>query len=237
MIKIHNVSVIYDKSPLKGLSLKELFSRPHKIELAKKDFYALNGVSLSISKGERVGIIGPNGAGKSTLLKVLSGVVTPSSGTVSIQGRTTALLEIGAGFNPELTGRENIYFNGAILGFNKKLLTKKFDSIVDFAGVQKFIDLPVKYYSSGMSMKLAFSLATTIEPEILILDEMFVGGDHKFIKKGMSRMLKFINDAQLMIFVSHDASLLEKICNRFIWIDQGVVKADGGIKVMNAYLK
>jgi ABC-type polysaccharide/polyol phosphate transport system ATPase subunit len=236
MIKVHNIAVTYNKAILKGVSLKELFSGSAQKKAINGSFNALENVTFEIRSGERVGIIGRNGAGKSTLLKTLSGIIEPSSGNISLCGKVTALLEMGAGFNPELTGRENIFFNGAMHGFMKKTLIEEFDSIQDFSDASEFIDLPLKYYSSGMSMKLAFSLATAVRPEILILDEMFVGGDYKFVERGMDRMFKFIDDAKLMIFVSHDAKLLRRICNRFIWLENGSIKSDGGQEVLNDYL-
>lgn len=196
---------------------------------------ALDGVNLEIATGDRVGVIGKNGAGKSTLLKVISGVYEPSHGELSVDGEVSPLLEIGAAFHPECTGRENIHFNGAVLGIQKKLLKELEAEIISFAELDEYIDTPVKYYSSGMYMRLAFSIATSVAPDILILDELFAGGDSAFIKKARDRMSKIIDDASVLLFVSHDASLLKSLCNRFLWINNGKLIADGGLEVLEQY--
>lgn len=199
------------------------------------EFWALKNVSFSIRDGERVGIVGRNGAGKSTLLKTICRIYKPSRGKVSVLGRIAPLLEIGAGFHPEFTGRENIYFNGAILGYRKKQLQEIEREVTEFAELEEFIDTPVKYYSTGMYMRLAFSLATTVHPDILILDELFAGGDAAFIKRGKERMNKMIDRAGVMILVSHDLSLLRSHCERFIWLDHGKIVADGDVSVLERY--
>ena len=202
------------------------------------DFWALNNISLEFSAGDYVGIIGRNGAGKSTLLKTLCGVYQPSSGTVHLEGRLAPLLEIGAGFHPEFTGRENIYLNGAILGFNKKELNKIEPEVIKFAEIIDFIDTPVKYYSTGMYMRLAFSLATAMMPNILVLDEIFAGGDEEFLSKAKKRMTELINHSDIMILVSHDHNLVRSLCNRVIWLDNGRLIMDGDPdSVINLYLK
>lgn len=200
------------------------------------DFWALQNVSFSINSGERVGIVGRNGAGKSTLLKAISRIYEPSSGGVSVRGRIAPLLEIGAGFHPEFTGRENIYFNGTILGYSKEQLRAIEEEIIAFAGIEEFIDTPVKYYSTGMYMRLAFSLATTVHPDILVLDELFAGGDADFVKRGKERMYNMIDRASVMILVSHDQSLLRSLCERFIWLDHGKIIADGDVSVLDQYV-
>lgn len=200
------------------------------------DFLALQGVSLSVRDGERVGIVGRNGAGKSTLLRTISRIYEPSAGRITINGRVAPLLEVGAGFHPEFTGRENIYFNGAILGYSKEQLRDIEDEVIQFAQLEDFIDSPVKYYSTGMYMRLAFSLATTVHPDILVLDELFVGGDAAFVRQGKERMNKMIDRSSVMVLVSHDQSLLRSLCERFIWLDHGKVVADGGEKVLDDYL-
>jgi ABC-type polysaccharide/polyol phosphate transport system ATPase subunit len=199
------------------------------------EFWALQNLSFSINEAERVGIVGRNGAGKSTLLKTICRIYEPSSGKVSVYGRIAPLLEIGAGFHPELTGRENIYFNGAILGYSKEQLRAIEEEIIAFAELEEFIDTPVKYYSTGMYMRLAFSLATTVHPDILVLDELFAGGDAVFVKRGKERMYNMIDRASVMILVSHDQSLLRSLCKRFIWLDHGKLVADGDVSVLDQY--
>lgn len=199
------------------------------------DFWALQNLSFSIRDGERVGIVGRNGAGKSTLLKAICRIYEPSAGKVSVHGRIAPLLEIGAGFHPEFTGRENIYFNGTILGYRKEQLRTIEQEIIAFAELEEFIDTPVKYYSTGMYMRLAFSLATTVHPDILVLDELFAGGDAAFVKRGKERMYNMIDRASVMILVSHDQSLLRSLCERFIWLDHGKIVADGDASVLDQY--
>ena len=220
-----------------GTSAKEQFANLLRRNGRKSysDFWALQGVSFSIRDGERVGIIGRNGAGKSTLLKTICRIYEPSSGAVRIDGRIAPLLEIGAGFHPEFTGRENIYFNGTILGYSKDQLRGIEDEVIRFAELEEFIDTPVKYYSTGMYMRLAFSLATTVHPDILVLDELFAGGDTSFVKRGKERMYQMIDRSSVMLLVSHDQSLLRSLCERFIWIDHGKVQADGDASVLDAY--
>lgn len=199
------------------------------------DFLALQNISFSVEDGERVGIVGRNGAGKSTLLRTISRIYEPTAGRVIVNGRIAPLLEIGAGFHPEFTGRENIYFNGAILGYSKEQLREIEDEVINFAELENFIDSPVKYYSTGMYMKLAFSLATTVHPDILVLDELFVGGDAAFVRRGKDRMNKMIDRSRVMVLVSHDQSLLRSLCERFIWLDHGKIIADGDVSVLDAY--
>lgn len=200
------------------------------------DFWAVNQVSLQIKAGERVGIVGRNGAGKSTLLKALCRIYEPSSGSVRVTGHIAPLLEIGAGFHPEFTGRENIHLNGAILGFSRAQLASIEEEVINFAELQEFIDTPVKYYSTGMYLRLAFSIATAVQPEILILDEMFAGGDAGFVQKATARMKRAVEAASIMVLVSHDLALLESMCTRVIWMDKGKVLQDGPAKdVMALY--
>jgi ABC-type polysaccharide/polyol phosphate transport system ATPase subunit len=218
-------------------STKEYFANFFRSNKRKQytDFLALQGVSLAVKDGERIGIIGRNGAGKSTLLRTISRIYEPTKGRVQVNGRVAPLLEIGAGFHPEFTGRENIYFNGAILGYSKQQLCEIEDEVIRFAELEEFIDSPVKYYSTGMYMRLAFSLATTVHPDILVLDELFVGGDAAFVRRGKERMNKMIDRSSVMVLVSHDQSLLRSLCDRFIWLDHGKVIADGGEKVLDEY--
>ncbi len=217
--------IYHDKSP----SLKDCFAslfrsgkRP-----AHSDFWAVKDVSLGIKAGERVGIVGHNGAGKSTLLKALCRIYAPSLGCIHVDGRVAPLLEIGAGFHPEFTGRENIYLNGSILGFSNDQLRVIEPEVIAFAELEEFIDTPVKYYSTGMYMRLAFSLATAVHPDILILDEIFAGGDAAFMVKATARMQNMIDKADIVIMVSHDHQLVKSLCNRVLWMDHGRLISDG----------
>lgn len=192
-----------------------------------EEFWALKAVSFDVQQGERLGIIGRNGAGKTTLLKVLSRITEPTTGRFAIKGRVASLLEVGTGFHPELTGRENIFLNGAVLGMGKTEIKKKFDEIVDFAEVEKFLDTPVKRYSSGMSVRLAFAVAAHLEPEILILDEVLAVGDVQFQKKCLGRMEELGNEARTVLFVSHNMAAIQRLCQRAVWIDAGQLVNDG----------
>lgn len=228
-IQVENLSIkfriYHDRSP----SLKDYFANIFKRQnqSAYSDFWAVKDVSFKIRAGDRVGIVGHNGAGKSTLLKALCRVYESSDGLISVDGRIAPLLEIGAGFHPEFTGRENIYLNGSILGYSKQQIREVEPEVISFAELEEFIDTPVKYYSTGMYMRLAFSLATAIHPDILVLDEIFAGGDAAFLAKAKTRMHDLINKADIMIMVSHDHELVKSLCNRVIWMDHGKLVADG----------
>jgi lipopolysaccharide transport system ATP-binding protein len=193
------------------------------------DFWALKDISLDIKEGETVGIIGANGAGKSTLLKIISRITAPTTGLVRIKGRVGSLLEVGTGFHPQLTGRDNVYLNGAILGMSRSEVKSKFDDIVAFAGLEQFIDTPVKRYSSGMYVRLAFSVAAFLEPEILIIDEVLSVGDQKFQEQCTERMRQIINDGRTLLFVSHGAGLVRDVCGRAICLKQGAMLFDGDV--------
>lgn len=239
-ISIENLSIkfrlYHDHSP----SLKEYFASlfTRKKPAAYSDFMAVNDVSFKLYAGDRVGIVGHNGAGKSTLLKALCRVYEPSTGNVRVDGRIAPLLEIGAGFHPEFSGRENIYLNGAILGYSKQQLREIEAGVIAFAELEEFIDTPVKYYSTGMYMRLAFSLATAMHPDILVLDEIFAGGDAAFMQKARARMYELIDKANIMIMVSHDHELVRSLCNRVIWLDHGRLVADGSPEeVIDRYLR
>lgn len=223
----------------KGQSLKEFFAGLLRRRGKSKytEFCALKNINLEIAHGDRIGIVGHNGAGKSTLLKTICGIYCATEGVVEVNGRIAPLLEIGAGFNIELSGRENIYLNGAILGYSKAMLKSIEPEIIEFTGLAEFIDTPVKYYSTGMYMRLAFAIATAVHPDILILDELFAGGDAEFIDKALARMHEFIDKSSIMVFVSHQPDLLRRLCNRVIWIDHGSIVADGEPDVViNNYL-
>jgi lipopolysaccharide transport system ATP-binding protein len=202
-----------------------------------EEFWALKGVSFNIRQGERVGIIGRNGAGKSTLLKILSRISEPTSGRISINGRVSSLLEVGTGFHPELTGRENIYLNGAILGMSKIEIRSKFDEIVAFAEVEKFLDTPVKRYSSGMYVRLAFAVAAHLEPEILIVDEVLAVGDAQFQKKCLGKMEDAGKEGRTILFVSHNMGVISQLCSSCVWLDKGQIREIGETSsVVNAYM-
>ena len=206
----------------KSLSRKLITSSEKKInDATSKEFWALKDISFEIKQGDRVGIIGRNGAGKSTLLKILSRITEPTSGRISIKGRVASLLEVGTGFHPELTGRENIYLNGAILGMSKVEIKKKFDEIVDFAEVEKFLNTPVKRYSSGMYVRLAFAVAAYLEPEILIVDEVLAVGDVQFQKKCLGRMQSVAAGGRTVIFVSHQMAAVSNLCSSCIMLQKG----------------
>lgn len=200
------------------------------------DFAALKGVSFEIKKGEIVGIVGKNGCGKSTLLKILTGVLSPSSGEVEVKGRVAALLELGAGFSPDLSGRENIYLNGAIMGYSAHEIDEKLNEIIEFADIGEFIDQPVKLYSSGMFVRLAFSVAINVDPDILIVDEALSVGDAFFQAKSLMRMKKMLDENKTVLFVSHDLASLKSLCSRGILMDEGCIKYDTNIAdVVEAY--
>ena len=193
----------------------------------KKDFWALRDVSFAVKRGESLGIIGHNGAGKSTILKLLSNITTPSAGRIRINGRLSALLEVGSGFHPELTGRENTYLSGSILGMRRNEITSKMESIIDFAGVRRFIDIPVKRYSSGMYVRLGFSIAAHLDPDILLLDEVLAVGDLGFQEKCKKRILELHEQGTTLVFISHDLSAVRSLCQRVILMQQGQIIGEG----------
>lgn len=191
------------------------------------DFNALDNVSFSIKQGETVGIVGANGAGKSTLLKVISRVIRPTQGRVFLRGRIAPLLELGAGFDYEMTGRENIFLNGAVLGFSRKEMATRLNRIVEFSGISDFIDAPIRTYSSGMVARLGFAVATDIQPEVLIIDEVLSVGDAEFQQKSSARISKYHNDGSTILIVSHNSTAIKQLCDRVIWLDRGSIKMLG----------
>ena len=202
-----------------------------------REFWALNNLDFSIPKGEVVGLIGANGSGKSTLLKILSRITEPTTGKVQVRGKVASLLEVGTGFHPELTGRENVYVNGAILGMTRKEVNRKFDEIVDFSGVSDFIDTPIKRYSSGMSVRLGFAVAAHLDPDILIVDEVLAVGDAAFQKKCIGKMESISESGRTIIFVSHNMASIEALCTKAIYIDNGKFELMGNTsKVILKYL-
>lgn len=245
MIKIDNVSKEYRLGAIGGTTLKEDLARWHAKIHKKEDptlkigqssenfgekFLALNGVSFEVKKGEAVGIIGHNGAGKSTLLKLLSRVTAPSDGTIGLNGRIASMLEVGTGFHPELTGRENIYLNGAILGMTKDEITDKIEDIIEFSECRQFIDTPVKRYSSGMYVKLAFSVAAHLDSEIMIMDEVLAVGDMNFQLKCINRMRELANSGRTVLYVSHNMNTIRQLCDRCVVLSHGQVCFDGDVE-------
>ena len=219
-------------------NLKEYLIKFFKRELKYNEFWALKNVNFTLEQGDRLGILGLNGAGKSTLLKVIAGVFKPTEGTIKRNGKIVPLLELGAGFDKQYTGRENIFLYGAVLGYDKKYLEEKYDDIVKFSGLKKFIDVPIKNYSSGMKSKLGFSIATIAEPDILILDEVLSVGDAKFRKKSEKKIMEMMNGGTTVLFVSHSLAQVKRICNKAMILDQGTVKAFGDIdEVADIYEK
>lgn len=224
------------KSPFRNLKRLRQLSR-----FAEDDesvYWALKDVSFEVKEGEVLGIIGKNGAGKSTLLKILSQITEPTSGKIEIHGRVASLLEVGTGFHPELSGRENIYMNGTILGMTRREIDSKLDEIIDFSGVEKFIDTPVKFYSSGMKVRLGFSVAAHLDPEILIIDEVLAVGDFEFQSKCLGKMKEVASEGRTVLFVSHNLEAVKSLCSRALWIQDGEISIDGfPIDVIKTYLK
>lgn len=235
IIKVEHLSKVYPMFERKSDRVKEALSITRK--KYHRDFYALNDVSFEVKKGETIGIIGQNGSGKSTLLKILSGVLTQTSGSVKINGKVSALLELGAGFNPEMTGLENIYLNGMIMGYSREEMESKIETISKFADIGDFLYQPVKTYSSGMFGRLAFAVAINVDPEILIVDEVLSVGDLRFQIKCLNQMKKMMERGTTVLFVSHDISAIRRFCSRAIWINRGVIERSGDVnKVADQYL-
>lgn len=240
MIILKNVSMKFNLGVEKDNSLKMIFINlftPRKKK--KKDyFWALKDIDFRINKGDVVGIIGANGAGKSTLLKVVSGVYKPTTGTVEVNGKISPMIELGAGFDPELTARENIYLNGAILGYSKEFLEQKFDEIVEFSELKDFLDVPVKNFSSGMVAKLAFSISTIVDPEVLIVDEILSVGDIKFQEKSKNKMMSMIEGGTTVLYVSHSIDSIKELCSKVIWLDHGkIIKMGNAKEICDEYYK
>ena len=228
-IEVDNVSMKFNLSREKVDSLKDYIFKTIKREIQYNEFWALKNVSFSVEKGDRVGILGLNGAGRSTLLKVISGVFKPTEGHVDKHGKMVPLLELGAGFDPQYTGKENIYLYGAMLGYTKKFIDSKYDEIVEFSELQKFMDVPVKNYSSGMKSRLGFSIATVVEPKILILDEVLSVGDAKFRKKSEKKIMSMFDSGVTVLFVSHSLEQVQRLCNKAMILEKGKLIAYGDI--------
>lgn len=235
---VENIGMKFNLSEEKVDDFREYLIRLLKRDLNNSEFWALKDVSFTLEKGDRLGILGLNGAGKSTLLKVIAGVFKPTEGRVIRKGKVVPLLELGAGFDKQYTGKENIFLYGAMLGYSKKYLEEKYDAIVKFSGLKKFINVPIKNYSSGMRSKLGFSIATISEPEILILDEVLSVGDTKFRRKSEKRIQQMMEGGTTVLFVSHSIEQVQRICNKAMILEQGRVVAFGGIdEVSEIYTK
>jgi len=225
VINLEKVSIIYNRNislrkDTNGKIIKNIFSK-------KIQFHALNNISLTIQKGDVIGIIGENGAGKTTLLKVISQVLYPDKGSIKINGKVSSLMSLGAGFLPTLSGRENIYINGVFLGLSRKELDQRIDNIIQFSGIEDFIDTPIRYYSSGMKARLGFSIAVHTDPEILVVDEIIAAGDKEFRQKAQDKMKEFMMKAKAIVIASHSMKLLKQLCNRCLWLEKGKIKMDG----------
>lgn len=237
VIEIKDVSMRFRMANDKISSLKEYMVCRLQGKLQYKVFEALKHVSFHVNKGEVVGLIGHNGAGKSTVLKVISGILRPSEGSVTVRGNVVPMLELGAGFDMDMTGRENIFLNGAILGYSEEFLRGKFDEIVAFSELDKqFIEIPLRNYSSGMKARIAFSIATVVQPEILIVDEVLSVGDMAFQQKSRNRMMELMSGGTTVLFVSHNLQQIRKMCNRVVWLDHGEIRMVGDAQeVCDAY--
>lgn len=230
MIKVDNVSMKFNLGIEKNFSLKLLFInmfKSRKKRSKKEEFWALQDVSFEVQKGEVIGFIGTNGSGKSTMLKVIAGVMKPTKGKVEVNGKICPMIELGAGFDMELTARENIYLNGAVMGYTKEFIDEKFEEIVEFSELREFLDVPVRNFSSGMTARLAFSIATVVDPEILIVDEILSVGDIAFQKKSEAKMKNMIGGGTTVLFVSHSLSQIKNLCDRVVWLEHGVVQKVG----------
>lgn len=228
-VKAEHVVIRFNMASEKIDNLKEYFIKLVKHELMFKEFLALNDVSFEVKKGEAWGIIGVNGSGKSTLLKAICGILKPYKGKITVNGSIAPLIELGAGFDGDLTARENIFLNGAVLGHDKKFMEQHFDEIVEFAELQDFLDMPIKNYSSGMAARLGFAIATIVKPDILICDEVLSVGDYAFQKKCEKRMNEMRAAGTTLLYVSHSIESLQKICDHALWLQKGVVKGVGNV--------
>lgn len=233
-VEVKHVSMRFNLASQKVDNLKEYFIKLVKKELKYKEFWALKDVSLTVNKGDRLGILGLNGAGKSTLLKIIAGVLKPTEGSVTVRGKIAPLLELGAGFEPQYTGAENIYLYGAVLGYSREFIAEKYNEIVEFSELGKFIDVPLKNYSSGMKSRLGFAIATVVEPDVLILDEVLSVGDAKFKKKCEAKIQSMFDKGVTVLFVSHSLPQVKKICNKAILLEQGKIIASGDIEEVSA---
>ena len=246
MVKADHISMRFNLGIEKGFSLKQGFvdlfnfkkRREKKAKKAENDFWALKDVSFEVRRGEVVGLIGTNGAGKSTMLKIVAGVLKPTEGTLASYGNICPMIELGAGFDADLTARENVFLNGAVMGYSKSFLESKYEEIVSFSELQDFMEVPVRNFSSGMVARLAFSIATIVEPEILIVDEILSVGDIAFQQKSEKKMMDMISGGTTVLYVSHSTDSIKKLCDRVVWLQQGKVMEIGKAEaVCNHYLR
>jgi lipopolysaccharide transport system ATP-binding protein len=235
-VQVRNASVRFNIASEKIDNLKQYFIKIVKRQLFFEEFFALKDVSLSIKKGESWGIVGRNGSGKSTLLKLICGILTPYTGTVAVSGEIAPLIELGAGFDPDMTAKENIFLNGALLGHSKKYMLEHYDEIVDFAELHRFLEMPIKNYSSGMRARLGFAVATAVKPDILIVDEVLSVGDSAFQKKCEKRMQNMLSGGTTLLFVSHSPGDVKNLCKKALWLHKGeqVMQGDANT-VCDAY--
>ncbi len=238
IIKVDNVSIVFNKSSEKVDSIKEYFVRMIKNQLMFEEFWALKNIDLTVQRGDALGIVGFNGSGKSTLLKIIAGVMKPTKGSVEVNGTIAPMIELGAGFDMDLSAGENIYLNGAVLGYSRKEMNEKMDSILEFAELQDFVNVPLKNYSSGMVARLGFSIATAHTPDILIVDEVLGVGDYKFQEKCQERIMKIVESGATVLFVSHSIEQVKKLCKHILWLNKGEKVMYGETeKVCEAYMK
>lgn len=238
MVDVDHVTIRFNLASQKIDNLKEYFIKLIKRELMFQEFLAVKDVSFKVHAGEGWGLIGANGSGKSTLLKAISGIMKPYKGSITVNGNVAPLIELGAGFDPEMTARENIFLNGCVLGHSEQFMKEHFDEIVDFAELHDFLDSPLKNFSSGMRARLGFSIATMVKPDILIVDEILSVGDYKFRKKCEKRMNELLANGTTLLYVSHTIDEVRRLCDHAIWIDKGVEKMQGEVnEVCDAYIK
>ena len=238
MIDVDHVTIRFNLANQKVDNLKEYFIKLIKRELMFQEFLAVKDVSFQVRQGEAWGLIGTNGSGKSTMLKAISGILKPYKGTISVNGSVAPLIELGAGFDQEMTARENIFLNGCVLGHSEQFMREHFDEIVDFAEIHNFLDSPLKNYSSGMRARLGFSIATMVKPDILIVDEILAVGDYKFRQKCEKRMKELLSGGTTLLYVSHSIDEVKRLCDHALWIDKGVERMQGpAIDVCDAYMK
>ena len=238
IVDVRNATIRFNMASERIDNLKEYFVKLAKHELMFKEFFALKDVSFQVKKGEAWGLIGTNGSGKSTLLKAICGIFKPYRGTIETYGSIAPLIELGAGFDGDLTAMENIYLNGAVLGHSKKFMREHFDEIVDFAELRDFLDMPIKNYSSGMAARLGFAIATVVRPDILICDEVLAVGDYAFQQKCEKRMNEMRSEGTTLLYVSHSMKSVLEVCDHALWLDKGIVRMSGEVRsVSDAYMK
>ncbi len=237
MVDVDHVTIRFNLSQQKVDNLKEYFIKFLRKELRFQEFLAVKDVSFRVHAGEAWGLIGTNGSGKSTILKAISGILKPYQGSITVNGSVAPLIELGAGFDPEMTARENIFLNGCVLGHSEKFMQEHFDEIVDFAELHDFLDSPLKNYSSGMRARLGFSVATMVKPDILIVDEILAVGDYRFRRKCEKRMKELLSGGTTLLYVSHSIDEVKRLCDHALWIDKGVARMQGdAVTVCDAYM-